>query len=1086
MDPERNPDLPSSNCRDNDAVFPFVTGSIADIDRNIAFLQNSLSLYPRSHSEHINCVYNLAEVRWTRYQMSREKLDLDKSIVHCTEAIFLPPVSRGGPHLNNVFQLLFHLASALLERFEMFEQPEGVKYSIEALRYLRGLPLDPFDLHRNDVTKSLIQALDTRVGLGAGDLVRNIKEMVILCRELLASDISLDFPRDAFLSFDIAVEAASERGLPSQLLDEVIECLRDVAKVSPPGSYGVLFALANRLFNRFRNTHSNDDYEEATTLTERILDPNQPGGFPDSIRGLASSLAVLLALFRSTIFENPEYSEVTISRLRTLLSTSSVDERHRLQITDLLAIQARERFTQYSLAENLEEADSYTSQVVDLSSSVSLESSGGLLLESEAVRDSYSMTRMAEKIQHLEEFLSITPAGTERHEQCLHSLAKWYQSKSNRTNDMSDIEESIKYSRLSLDATHSSDPWRHIPLGSLRNILDIAFEKTRKISYLDESITLGYDILELRSAQPIHFHVIWKLVESLLTREDLLGRIEDRHEAIRLISTVIDDQYAREPDRFRLSCRWAILARSVTHPNTLTAYKCAMSLMKKSLSFTPTLSIQHARLVAMGEDCQTMPLDYASYQIHLGQFEEAVETLEEGRALLWSEMRGLRTPMAQLIEEDSPLAKKFAEINLELEALTMSDAPSGTPEMEDGVTQGGDGTDPFGRLVVRRQKLVEERGALISQMQGRPGLQGILSAPSFTTLRSAASRGPVIIINHCEWRSDILMIFHNSLPCSIPTDNDFYARANKLRDELAKARKHGLDSSEYQDALCSVLKGLYELVGEPVIKRLRVLGVPEQSRIWWCPTSVFCSLPLHAMGPIPSSDSSEQYFSDFYIPSYTPSLSALVESRKASPRIPDKPSLLLVARPDDSLPGVKEEIKVIRALQSRVTVTGLVSSKATPTSVVEGLLGSRFAHFACHGELEAGKPFEASFKLHGGSRLTLLDIVRSQLPDAEFAFLSCCHTAEITEESIADEALHLTAAMQYCGFRSVVGTMWEMADTDGRDLAKSFYESLFSRQEAGVPHYERSAHALRDATQKLRRKRGITLERWVNFVHYGA
>ncbi|KAH8992619.1 hypothetical protein EDB92DRAFT_1856524 [Lactarius akahatsu] len=76
--------------------------------------------------------------------------------------------------------------------------------------------------------------------------------------------------------------------------------------------------------------------------------------------------------------------------------------------------------------------------------------------------------------------------------------------------------------------------------------------------------------------------------------------------------------------------------------------------------------------------------------------------------------------------------------------------------------------------------------------------------------------------------------------------------------------------------------------------------------------------------------------------------------------------------------------------------------------------------------------------------------------------------------------------MQYCRFRSVVGTMWEMADTDGRDLAKSFYKSLFSNQETDVPYNERSAGALRDATQKLRGKRGITLERWVNFVHYGA
>ncbi|KAH9007634.1 hypothetical protein EDB84DRAFT_1553506 [Lactarius hengduanensis] len=76
--------------------------------------------------------------------------------------------------------------------------------------------------------------------------------------------------------------------------------------------------------------------------------------------------------------------------------------------------------------------------------------------------------------------------------------------------------------------------------------------------------------------------------------------------------------------------------------------------------------------------------------------------------------------------------------------------------------------------------------------------------------------------------------------------------------------------------------------------------------------------------------------------------------------------------------------------------------------------------------------------------------------------------------------------MQYCGFRSVVGTMWEMADTDGRDLAKNFYKSLLSSQATSVPYYERSAGALRDAIRKLRGKRGITLERWVNFVHYGA
>ena len=1079
-----------------DTDSPLVTVSdlsITDIDNIIEAAQKSLSLLNRSQSQYSMNVHILAMARFSRYQRSHEKEDLDKSILHGTEAIFLPPVSRAGSFLNFV-QMFFRLALSLLERSEEVKQPDGIKYSFEYLQHLRRLPLDSFDVSRTDVTTSLIRALRTQVRLGAGNGTQDIKEMVVLCNELLSSSKSAVIPAAAF-SFSHLREATNiefNRGLPTKVLDEVIECLRDAGKVHPPGSYDdwheVTYALAYTLNNRFTKIHAKEDSEEAAAVLERML---EPGGCPDSFRVVVSSLAIALAHERFAFFHEPEYSEVAISRLRALLRTESsstfLDDELRLLFTSSLATQASIRFREYSLNESLEEANSYISQLVAASSSSSLAESAELFSWSEEVRKTYSATDIQQKIDHLENLLSITPPQTERYVECLGHLENWYESKFRRTNDISDLEEAIKYSRLSLAATPVGDPWRINPLCSLLDILLLAYQATRKIGYLDESITVGYDILELKTALQSHFPVIQRLVSSLLTRERLLGQIEDRHEAIRLMSSAVNDQYARVPDRFRLSCQWAILARSIGHPTTLTAYKTAMSLMQKSFSFAPTVSVQHTRLVAMGEDCQTMPLDYASHQIHLGRFEEAVETLEQGRALLWSEMRGLRTPVGQLIKEDSPLAKRFAEINQELETLTISVTPSGRPEIEDGVHLGEDGTDPFGRLVIKRKKLVEERDMLISQIQSRPGFEGFLGAPSFDTLRSAASRGPVIIINHCEWRSDIIIIFHRSLPCSIHTPKTFFARAKELRDELVDARKCGLDSLEYQDALCSVLKGLYEIVGEPVIKRLRVLGVPEQSRIWWCPTSVFCSLPLHAMGPVPSNDGRERYFSDLYIPSYTPSLSALIESRQDNVQKPTKPSLLLVAQPDDLLPGVHGEIKVIRqALQARLTVASLVSSEATPTSVLDGLRGSRFAHFACHGVLEAGKPFDASFKLHGGSHLTLLDIVRSRLPEAEFAFLSCCHAAEITKDSVADEALHLTAAMQYCGFRSVVGTMWEMADVDGQDLAKSFYKSLFSGLDTGVPYYERSAGALRDAIQRLREKRGITLERWVNFVHYGA
>ena len=389
-------------------------------------------------------------------------------------------------------------------------------------------------------------------------------------------------------------------------------------------------------------THSLDDYEEATALLEKILDSSQLGWLPDSIYGRASTLASQLAVIRDTFFRNPEYSSVAIARLRATLSSSSIGEELRYQFTEMLSMHVRDRFRDYSLSESLEEANSNISQLIGLSSSQSLAKSGMLLSAIEDVRKTYSTTVLQQKIQNLEELLANTPPGTEHHKECLCALVDWYQSKFQRTKDTSDITESIKYQRLLLDTTHVSDPWRITSLISLSNILFLASEETREISYLNESIAIRYDILELKSAQQDHFRVTQGLVHFLLTREKVLGQIEDLHEAIRLIMVSVDYQHAQEPDRFRLSCQWAILARSIRHTTTLTAYKTTMSLLQKSLSFAPTVSVQHTRLVAMGENCQTMPLDYASYQIGLGQVEEAVETLEQGRALLWSQMRGLR------------------------------------------------------------------------------------------------------------------------------------------------------------------------------------------------------------------------------------------------------------------------------------------------------------------------------------------------------------------------------------------------------------------------------------------------------------
>ena len=85
--------------------------------------------------------------------------------------------------------------------------------------------------------------------------------------------------------------------------------------------------------------------------------------------------------------------------------------------------------------------------------------------------------------------------------------------------------------------------------------------------------------------------------------------------------------------------------------------------MQENLVFSPTLQIQHYRLAQAPREVGALPSDYASYQIETHQINQAIVTLERGRPLLWSEMRGHSTSTDQLHAADPVLAERFAAIN---------------------------------------------------------------------------------------------------------------------------------------------------------------------------------------------------------------------------------------------------------------------------------------------------------------------------------------------------------------------------------------------------------------------------------------
>ena len=1013
------------------------TASIDEIDSTITQLQHLLSIFPRSDPRRLQTILFLVSKRHLRYGQLNQKEDLDKEVVLLTELILLLPFSLHPIILAN----LFLLARELFCRSKAFKQPEDAICATKFLSHLRGQPHEILSVPRYQVTALLVNALALQVELEAGNAMQNIREMAVLSRELLEASDPVD---DHFIILIYAVVRSKiTPAVQGQPLDELIEFSRAARKLRPDLLEGHM-TLARSLVCRYIMTFVNRDYEEAISILDQIIAHGSPGNSQDGsvaeARALATGLVAALAMLRSQLYQSPEHLEEAIYRTRSYVSSSSVKEHYPDLVLDLEAT-ASERVDYFGSVEGVEES-----------------------------RNTFALSQEhTQTIGRMRDLLSGI----------------------RNTDDGMEVDQAIERGRSML-ATLTSSLFFKVPiLDVFADLLHEAFVRTNKIEYLNESISVRRQLIESPLLQAFRFLILTALSNSLLARSLRFPgyRSQDLDEALELISQYVNGAHATVPDRFQRACRWAYTARHTRHRSVSSAYDTALSLMQDTVLFSPTLQLQHDTLATDSIymiGARSLPLDYASYWVDQHQLEEAIEVLERGRALLWSEMRHLRSSIDQLLSADPVLGHKFAAVNRDLEQLTKSVPPSHKLSIDDSTADGLRAVDPFGRLVLEQRELLKERANLISQIQALPGFDSFLTSPPFDTLRSAASSGPVIIINHSEWRSDILIVLHNKPPSLIPTPDDFFERTGALKDKLLDSRrKSGLDSCHYEESLAFVLDQLYELVEKPVIDRLRQLQVPEQSRIWWCPTSVFCPLPLHAMGPIPSDDGKPRYFLDLYICSYTPTLSALIQSHRPdfNSRSSGIPTILLVAQPDSSLPSVGGEIQTIQDLDTKVT--SLISEAATPGTVIDGFHRHEFVHFACHGTLETGKPFEAGFELCGDARLTLLEIVRANLPSAEFAFLSACHTAEMTEGSIMDEGLHLAAAAQYCGFRSVVGTMWAMADTDGQDLAKYFYKTLFVNSRE-TPYHERSAKAHRVAVKKLRRKRGITLERWVNFVHYGA
>ena len=693
---------------------------------------------------------NLAQLsyeRLVRYTLSRKLEDIDKAILHLTEAVLLPlPPLVDSNLCKFVLSCFFQLARSLFTRFHRTSQPEDLKYSVDYFRHLyhSDLVLDPVGVPRRKIIIAFVKALGTRVELEvcSATVTQTFGEMVAVCSELLLiSNISRDDLVDSiFILMDSFPTALDSDHL--EAIDQFVELIREAIPRCPPGSHRVSYALAQILTTRTIMKSLIEDSQEAITLFDKIAASQSLGDEMDPSRSDALHWAAIVAYFQFALYQNLENLEEAISRVRTAFADSSLEDIPELTWYLEKLMKAREEY--FLLTEHPQMVSSGPEQKAASSSLQQMSSPDEGWIGWDAtwdVQTACSMTTIERQIQLLQDLISSALPGMVDHWKYLEALADWYKAKFKHTDDTTDLEKSIEWRKIALASAPTNDWLMSLRLDSLAFNLLLASFHNHSISFLEELISLLHYILKLQGTQG------WRATSALrILRHGLIKRFlmlrhqEDLDEAVLLLQMSIDDKCTIPPDKLRDACIWAYFAQKFRHPSVSTAYETTMSWIQTSLLFAPTLHTQHAHLVA-AKEANKIPLQYASHQVQTGCLEEAVQTLERGRTLLWSEMRGLRTSIDELSSAHPALATKLTIINQDIEAVMMS-VPlglAGDIEEDSDVLGEGGTADPFSILLKRQQTLLNERDALIYQIQGLPGLGNFKKMPLFDMLRTAAS-----------------------------------------------------------------------------------------------------------------------------------------------------------------------------------------------------------------------------------------------------------------------------------------------------------------------------------------------------------
>ncbi|OAX35461.1 hypothetical protein K503DRAFT_696998 [Rhizopogon vinicolor AM-OR11-026] len=969
--------------------------------------------------------------------------DLDEAIdLHrAALALYSPGHSDRSSSLNN-------LAISLQARFKQ----RGVLSDLDEVIDLHRAALalhPPGHSHRSSSLNNLATALQSR--FDQRGVLSDLDEAIDLHRAALTFYPPGHSDRSVSLS-NLATslqDRFKQRGVLSDL-DEVIDLHRAALALRPPGHSGLslcLNNLATALQSKFNQMGVMSDLDEAIELHRAAHALHLPG---HSLRSL--SLDRLATSLQDRFKHRGVLSDLdeAIDLHRAALDLRPPGHSDRSVSLSNLASSLQENFNQRGVVFDLDEAIDLHRAALALDTPGHSYRSMSLIKLATSLQDRFEqrgvLSDLDEAFSH---YSQLTQASNAVSHTDLQAAQLWTTS-----------AEQLNHSSA-LTAYQTAliflDHWQHLAgLSSSSHHFNLVRKTTSSLAM--DAFSCGARHHALMTAVEL-------LATSLQDRFEQRGVLSDLDEAFSHYSQLTQASNAVSHTDLQAAQLWTTSAEQLNHSSALTAYQTALIFLDHWQHLAGLSSSSH-HFNLVRKTTSSLAMDAFSCGARHHALMTAVELVEQGRAVFWTQLARFQAPVDEISasgDMGKALVVEFKELSFHLRNVL------------EGSTQD----------TAQIRKLTVQRDGVISRIRMLPGFSRFLLPPLFSDLQSAAQDGPVIIVNASRYSCDALIVLSSQDPVHVGLDIA-QTEVSEWSTQLQSITKDAgsSDHSLQQNLIVRILRELWQHIVAPIVKALKEL-IPPRSRIWWCPTAEFVLLPLHAAGSYVKNGDN---LSHFYVSSYTSTLTALIRARQQVPLDASTPHFVAIGQghpgTEKELPRVAAELRdVARRVTPILPFTLLADSDATVKRARDAISRHQWLHLACHGLPDREKPFDSSFAMYDGP-LTITDIIGLQRPPLqypEFAFLSACHTT-VGHASSPDEAVHLAAAMQFSGFRSVIGSMWSVDDTVAGQIVSAFYENMFDK--SGRLDCTRAAVALHKAVKKLRKK--IPIEQQIVFIHIGV